>query len=81
MANWIYTQLAYYDLNMSLTHEIAHRIDNKEFHSGKRQTFLAAILKYEDDIDYASIAKHINSTDNFINNAPLQDIFSAVSKG
>ena len=74
-------QLANYDLNMSFTHEIAHRIDNKLFHSDKRKSFLTAILKYQDELDYQSIAEKITNSDDLFQNAPLQDIMSAVTKG
>ena len=74
-------QLKNYDLNMSLTHEIAHRIDNKMFKSDKRQAFTEAILKYEDTLDRKSVAEIINNSDTLSQNAPLQDIMSAVTGG
>lgn len=74
-------QLANYDLNMSLTHEIAHRIDNKMFKSDRRQAFTEAISKYGDTLDSKSVAEIINGSDTLSRNAPLQDIMSAVTGG
>ena len=74
-------QLANYDLNMSLTHEIAHRIDNKMFKSDRRQAFTEAISKYGDTLDSKSVAEIINGSDTLSQNAPLQDIMSAVTGG
>lgn len=74
-------QLANYDLNMSLTHEIAHRIDKKLFKSDKQQAFTDAISKCEEIIDSKSIAETINNSDTLAQNAPLQDIMSAVTGG
>lgn len=75
------TQLADYDLNMSLTHEIAHRIDNKLFRSDMQQVFTEAISKYGDTLDSKSVAEKINGSDTLSQNAPLQDIMSAVTGG
>ncbi|MBP0982723.1 MAG: hypothetical protein J6A19_03280 [Oscillospiraceae bacterium] len=74
-------QLANYDLNMSLTHEIAHRIDNKMFKSYKQKAFSEAVSKYKDELDYQSMEAKIKKSDSFCVNAPLQDILSAVSEG
>lgn len=74
-------QLANYDLNMSLTHEIAHRIDKKLFKSDKQQAFSDAISKCGKIIDSKSIAETINNSDTLAQNAPLQDIMSAVTGG
>lgn len=74
-------QLADYDLNMSLTHEIAHRIDNKLFKSDKQQAFSKAVSNYKDTVDYQAIADKIMQSDSLKHNAPIQDIMSAVSEG
>ena len=74
-------ELADYDLNMSLTHEIAHRIDNKLFKSYIHQDFSKAVSKYKDTVNYDVIADKIKQSDSLKCNAPLQDIMSAVSEG
>lgn len=74
-------QLADYDLNMSLTHEIAHRIDNKLFKSDKQQAFSKAVSNYMDTVDYQAIADKIMQSDTLRYNAPLQDIASAITGG
>lgn len=74
-------QIANYDLNMSLTHEIAHRIDNKMIKSDRRQAFSEAISKYGDTLDSKSVADKIMESDVLRYNAPLQDIASAITGG
>jgi len=75
------TQLANYDLNMSLTHEIAHRIDNKVFHSDKNKAFSEAVAEYRDIVDCQVVADKIMKSDVLRYNAPLQDILSAITEG
>ena len=51
------------------------------FKSDRRQAFTEAISKYGDTLDSKSVAEIINGSDTLSQNAPLQDIMSAVTGG